>query len=104
MGGNLMLKDKWLKLDIQHFAEEVQEAEEGGQEATVPTEEEIQKRIESESDRKLASALEKKQKEWESLTEQKIQEAIAEKERLSKLSEKDRKDEELSKREKELAD
>lgn len=68
------------------------------------TEEELQKKIEAESDRKLASALDKKQKEWEVQQEEAIRKALEEKERLSKLSEKERKDEELTKREKELAE
>lgn len=100
-----MLKDKWLKLDIQHFADEGgQEGGEGEQEAEAVTltPEELQKKIESESDRKLASALAKKEAEWEAKQQEAIQKAIEEKERLSKLSEKERKDEELSKREKEL--
>src|SRR5690625_2179509 len=105
-----MLKNKWLKLDIQHFAE----GGEGGQEGsegkndeghnTAPTEEEIQKRIESEADRKLASALEKNDKEREAKQQEAMQKALEEQERLSKLSEKEHKDEELTKREKELAD
>ncbi len=66
------------------------------------TAEELQKKIEAESDRKLAKALEKKQKEWESKQQEAIQAALEEKERLSKLSEKERKEEELSQREKDI--
>ncbi|MEN2467950.1 DUF4355 domain-containing protein [Ornithinibacillus sp. JPR2-1] len=73
------------------------------QEKVELTAEELQKKIESESDRKLAKALEKKQKEWEEKQQEAIQKALEEKERLSKLSEKERKEEEMSKREKELA-
>lgn len=100
-----MLKNKWLKLDIQHFAENP-EGEEDEQEAETInlTADELQKKIESESDRKLSSALEKKQKEWEAQQEEAIQKALEEKERLSKLSEKERKDEELSQREQEIAE
>lgn len=66
------------------------------------TAEELQKKIEAESDRKLAKVLEKKQKEWESKQQEAIQAALEEKERLSKLSEKERKEEELSQREKDI--
>lgn len=103
-----LLKRLPLTLNIQHFAEEGGEGDRGGAEQEAETinltADELQKKIESESDRKLSSALEKKQVEWEALTEQRIQEAIEEKERLSKLSEKERKNEELSKREQEIAD
>nr|WP_241198966.1 DUF4355 domain-containing protein [Cytobacillus horneckiae] len=100
-----------LKLDLQLFSDDTPPGGEGGQgggEDNPPpkkielTEAELLKKIESESDRKLSSALEKKQQEWESQTEQKIQAALAEKERLSQLSEKERKDEELNNREKEI--
>ncbi|TKC15685.1 DUF4355 domain-containing protein [Robertmurraya kyonggiensis] len=63
------------------------------------TEEELQKKIEAEADRKLASALAKKEKEWEAKVEAEKKEA----ERLAKLSEKERKDAELKKREDDLA-
>lgn len=99
-----------LKLNLQFFAEGEGEGEganpgdsgEAAGEEVKLTPEELQKKIESESDRKLAKALEKKQKEWEQQQEEAIQKAIEEKERLSKLSEKERKDEELSKREQEI--
>ncbi|MGN7284331.1 DUF4355 domain-containing protein [Shouchella rhizosphaerae] len=67
------------------------------------TAEELQKKIEAESDRKLEKALQKKQKEWEERQQEAIQKALEEKERLSKLSDKERKEEELSKREQEIA-
>ncbi|MDY0394784.1 DUF4355 domain-containing protein [Virgibacillus halophilus] len=60
--------------------------------------------MESEADRKLNSALEKKEKEWQKQQQKAIDDAIAEKERLSKLSEKERKEEQMTKREKELND
>src|SRR5699024_6957517 len=68
------------------------------------TEAEYEKKVEAEADRKLESALKKKRSEWQKEMDKKIQDAIEEKERLSKLSEKERKEEQLSKREKELAD
>lgn len=103
-------KHTFLPFDLQFFAEDPPNdppadpngAQGGEPEKVELTPEELQKKIEAESDRKLAKVLEKKQKEWDSLTEQKIQEALKEKERLSKLSEKERKDEELSKREQEI--
>lgn len=97
-----------LKLNLQHFADDPQDPP-SDPPADPPkkvelTEEELLKKIESESDRKLAKALEKKQKEWEDKQQEAIKKALEEKERLSKLSEKERKEEELSKREKEIAD
>lgn len=98
-----------LKLNLQFFADGDDSADEGNsndQKDTkdVLTEEEIQKKIEAESDRKLAKALERKQKEWEAQQQKAIDDALAEKERLSKLSEKEREEAQLTKREKELAD
>ena len=99
---------KWpLRLNIQFFAEGDGDGDgkEGEQEENVTlTAAELQKKIDAETDRKLSKVLEKKQKEWEDKQDAAIQKALEEKERLSKLSEKDRKDEELSKREKELAE
>lgn len=101
-----------LKMNLQHFAEGGEgdgegtgtgESGEGAGEEVKLTAEELQKKIESESDRKLAKALEKKQQEWEAKQQEAIQKALEEKERLSKLSEKERKEEEMTKREKEIA-
>lgn len=100
-----------LKMDLQHFAEDPPKDPPADPPADPPKDDpkdktpeeiELEKRIEAESDRKLAKALEKKQKEWETQQQKAIDDALAEKERLSKLSEKERKDEELSKREKDL--
>src|SRR5699024_1633171 len=101
-----------LKLDLQFFADDTEESADDSRteetkdssEKVELTSEELQKKIEAESDRKLNSALEKKQKEWEQQQEQAIQKALEEKDRLSKLSEKERKQEEMTKKEKELAD
>lgn len=101
-----------LKLNLQFFADGddntkddppggSDKGDKGGEDKT-PEEIELEKKIEAESDRKLAKALEKKQREWEAKQEEAIQKALEEKERLSKLSEKERKEEELSTREKEL--
>lgn len=66
------------------------------------TPEELQRKIDSEADRRLDKVLKKKQQEWESELQQRIDEAIKEQQRLSQLSEKERKQEELSKKEQEL--
>lgn len=66
------------------------------------TQEELDKKIESEADRKLNSALQKKQQEWDSQLQEKIDSALEEQKRLSKLSEEERKNEELSIKEKKL--
>lgn len=93
-------KRQLLKLDLQYFAE----PEEEPTEKIELSEEELQKRIESESDKKLAKVLEKKQQEFERKQEEAIQKALEEHQRLSKLSEKERQDAELTKREQEIAD
>jgi len=110
----MTIKDKFpLKLNLQHFGGEGDEGEgdnagdsaKGDQDPTVPkllTEEEINKKIEAESDRKLNSALEKKKQEFEQEKQEAIKNAIEEKERLSKLSQKEREDEALTQREKDL--
>lgn len=100
-----------LKLDLQLFSDNLPPEGEGDGEKAKDkqpeklelTSDELQKKIEAESDRKLASALQKKRGEWETELQSKIDEALKEKERLSKLSDKERKDEELNQREKELA-
>jgi hypothetical protein len=98
---------KLLNLDLQMFADNPPPVDPpndppNDQPANLPklelTDEELQKKIEAESDRKLALA----QKKWEASLEQKIKEAQKETERLAKLSEKERKEEEILKREKDL--
>ena len=110
--------DGALKMNLQEFAEEDttsndKDSGEGADEKKSDknsdkklemTEAEYEKKVEAEADRKLESALKKKRSEWQKEMDKKIQDAIEEKERLSKLSEKERKEEQLSKREKELAD
>lgn len=104
-------KNEPLKLNIQFFAEEPGDDPKGEPdpknkeqqpEPVTLTADELQKKIEAESDRKLASALKKKQDEWKEQQQEAINKALEEKERLSKLSEKERKDEELTNREKQL--
>lgn len=105
------LKHKPLKLDIQFFAQDPPADPPADPPNDPPadppkkvelTETELQKKIEAEADRKLTKALEKKQAEWDLKQQKAIQAALDEKERLSKLSEKERKDEELTTREKDL--
>ncbi len=101
---------KVLPFDLQYFAEETPPDPQGGNgngdggEEKTPEQIELEKKIEAESDRKLASAKKKWEKEQEAKIQEAIKTALAEKERLSKLSEKERKEEELSTREKEIAD
>lgn len=101
-------KDNWLKLDIQHFADPADPVDPVDPVDPPPgdvtlSQADLDKKIEAEADRKLASALEKKQAEWDSQLAQKIKDAKSETERLASLSEKDRKDEQLSQREKDIA-
>lgn len=101
-------KQKFLPFDLQFFADDPPGDPAGGGNDDPPakvelTQDELDKKIEAEADRKLASALKKKEDEWKVQTQQQIDAAIAEKERLSKLSEKERKDEELNQREKDIA-
>jgi hypothetical protein len=60
--------------------------------------EELQKKIEAESDRKLAKALEKKQKEWEDQLDQRIADAKKDAEQYAKMTQKEREDAEFKKR------
>lgn len=66
------------------------------------TPEELQKRIESETDKKLAKALETSRKKWEAEFAQKLEHEKKEAERLAKLSAKEREEEELKKQREEL--
>lgn len=99
-----------LKMNLQHFADEntsetenvetTENQTEDEQENTTYTRSDVDREISKAVDKALKRREEKHQEELQKA----IQEAIEEKERLSKLSEKERKDEELSKREKELQD
>lgn len=99
-----MLKNKWIKLDIQFFSSGGDSGADNKKEtgSVTLTPEELQKKIESESDRKLESAKRKWEKDQESKTQQLIKDALEEQERLSKLVAKECKDEELNQREKDL--
>lgn len=108
--------NKPLKIDLQFFADQEENSEsqnqpvDGEQESVENndvlelTPEELQRKIDSEADRRLDKVLKKKQQEWESEMQQRIDEAIKEQQRLSKLSEKERKEEELTQKEKLLAE
>lgn len=66
------------------------------------TPEELQSKIDSETDKRIAKALETHRKKWEEEFKQKLEEEKREAERLAKLSERERKEEELRKREEEI--
>ncbi|MGM0864536.1 MAG: DUF4355 domain-containing protein [Bacillota bacterium] len=107
-----------LKLDLQYFAEPNEPPADPPNQDDPPNDppgkielssEELQKKIEAESDRKLAKALEKKQKEWESQLDQRIADAKKDAEQYAKMTQKEREVaeykerlEELDKREREL--
>ncbi len=107
-------KNKFLlKLDLQHFAADpgVDPQESNPTDPPEPgtelkkielTEEELLKRIESESDKKLEKALKTARTKWEKEFHEKLEQEKKEAERLAKLSEKERKEEEMRKREEEL--
>lgn len=99
-----------LKLNIQHFAEppggeETPPEENPKGEETPPDDKTFTKsELDSHVSKAVNTALENRDSKHKKEMQQAIDDAIAEKERLSKLSEKERKDEELSSREKEIAD
>lgn len=103
-------EDILLPLNLQFFAEDppsdppADPEDPPADEPKEKTPEEIalEKKIEAESDRKLESAKQKWEVDQQSKIDKAVADAVAEKERLSKLSEKERKDEELSTREKAL--
>lgn len=94
---------KWSE---QSMAEEQQtnetetntEQEETQEESLTLTQEELDKKIESESDRKTASALEKQKKQLRAELEKEVKEREAEAARLAKLSQKEREEAEFKKR------
>ncbi|WP_051758222.1 DUF4355 domain-containing protein [Rossellomorea vietnamensis] len=107
-----------LKLNLQYFAEPNEPPVDPPNPDDPPNDppakielsaEELQKKIEAESDRKLAKALDKKQKEWEIQLDQKLADAKKDAEQYAKLSQKEKEDadykkriEALDKREREL--
>lgn len=102
---------KPLKLDLQFFADgddtpKDPPGDSGGDKGDERTPEEIEfdKKVESESDRKLASAKRKWEQEQEVKTQKAIEDALAEHQRLSKLSDKEQQEEKLTQREKRVAE
>ena len=93
-----------LKLNLQHFAEENTESTENQQEEEQDTTVFTQSEVDSQISKAVHSALEKREAKHKQELQEKINEALAEKERLSKLSEKERKEEEMTQREKEIAE
>lgn len=97
-----MKKNEWLKLDIQHFAESDAEGEETPPEDVTLSQEELSKKIEAESDRKLQKALEKKQAEWESQLADKLEAERKSAEDYAKMTAKEKEDAKYKERLKEL--
>lgn len=69
---------------------------------TFDSKEDLQKLIESESDKKLDKALRKREEKWQSELDAKVQQALKEDKRISQLSETERVEEQLTQREKDL--
>lgn len=108
-------KYKVLPLNLQFFAEEGgggkerdpqgepnPDQKDDREESIQLTKEELQKKIEAESDRKLASALEKKKREWEQQLEKKIQDARKDAEEYAKMTQQERQEADYKKRLKKL--
>lgn len=103
-----------LKLNLQHFAEPAAETpadpkpgDSGAGKTDEPltlTQEELEKRIEAESDRKLNSALDKQKSKLEKDMKAEVERQLNEHKRLSELSDDERKAETLTQREQELID
>lgn len=99
-----MKKEEMLKLNIQFFADDTQSDDEGNEENITLSNDELQKRIESESDKKLAKVLSKKEQEWQSKLDELVQEKLDNEKKLSKLSEAERKQKLLDQREAQIAE
>lgn len=126
-----MKEDKQLKyrLNLQYFSDaenddvtktdepedkkdepELKEADLGDKEAdpedkepvTFDSKADLEKLIESESDKKLDKALRKREEKWQSELDAKVQQALKEDKRISQLSETERIEEQLTQREKDL--
>ena len=97
-----------LKLNIQFFAEPETDppGDSGGKEpdneTLTLTAEELQKRIESESDKKLDKVLQKEREKRDAEIEKRVQKALEDDKRLSQLSDAERQAEELTQREQDL--
>lgn len=88
--------------EIKNNETETKEEQTNEVEKVELTPEELQKKIEAESDRKLEKALRTARGKWEKEFQEKLEQEKKEAERLAKLSEKERKEEELAKREQEI--
>lgn len=97
-----MLKNKWLPLNIQFFSEEPSADPVDPPEDVTLTQEELDKKIEAESDRKLAKALEKKQAEWDAKLTEKLEAERKSAEEYAKLTAKEKEDADYKKRVSEL--
>lgn len=92
-----------LTLNIQHFAEDDPGKGDGKETDPVTlTPEELAKKIESESDRKLAKALEKKQAEWEAQLADKLKAERKSAEEYAKMTAKEKEEAKYQERLKEL--
>src|SRR5699024_3189555 len=69
---------------------------------TFDSKEDLEKLIESESDKKLDKALRKREEKWQSELDAKVQFALKEDKRISQLSETERVEEQLTQRERDL--
>lgn len=98
-----MSKNKWLKLDIQTFADKTPPGDDLPPDETPPeditlSQAELDKKIEAETDRKLASALEKRQAEWDAQLAKKLEEERKSAEEYAKMTAKEKEDAEYQKR------
>lgn len=95
-----MLKNKWLKLDIQHFADPADPVDtvDPPLEDITLSQADLDKKIEAEADRKLAKALEKKQTEWDAKLEEKLSEAKKDAEAYAKMTAQEKDNAEYKKR------
>lgn len=94
-----------LKMNLQFFAEPPADTPPGEQtppddEPITLTAKELQSKLDAEAEKRVAKVTAKKEAEWQSKFDEMLEERLQEKERLAKLSEKERKEEELTQREK----
>lgn len=68
------------------------------------TQEELDAKLQSETDKRVSQAIKTAQEKWQTEYEAKLEKEKSEAQRLAQMSEEDKRQEELSKREKELAD
>ena len=102
-----MNKMEDFKVNIQLFADndETHDEGQGGEENKEPktyTEEEVEKKLQAESDRRVTKALQTAKEKWEQEFSQKLEKEKQEAEELAKLSEKERAKVEFEKQQKEF--